>query len=392
MPSSGSKRCYPLTNPPCPASIGGDNHERARRAQEAGADTSVTGTAASGLAHSGSAQSTIAVPDVAVLGLLGSADENLRAAEDLLAADVHVRGNELSLTGEPADVAFAERVFAELITLARRGQPLTPDAVGRTIGMLSQGTESPAEVLSLDILSRRGRTIRPKTLNQKHYVDAIDAHTIVFGIGPAGTGKTYLAMAKAVQALQAKQVNRIILTRPAVEAGERLGYLPGTLFEKIDPYLRPLYDALHDMLDPESIPKLMAAGTIEVAPLAYMRGRTLNDAFILLDEAQNTTPEQMKMFLTRLGFGSRIVVTGDVTQVDLPGGQHSGLMVVREILNGVDDVYFAQLSSADVVRHKLVTDIVDAYARWDAAQAPVVSGGPAASRSGPQRGSSRRRR
>ena len=353
----------------------------------------MTGTAASGLAHSGSAQSTIAVPDVAVLGLLGSADENLRAAEDLLAADVHVRGNELSLSGQPADVAFAERVFAELITLARRGQLLTPDAVGRTIGMLSQGTtESPAEVLSLDILSRRGRTIRPKTLNQKHYVDAIDAHTIVFGIGPAGTGKTYLAMAKAVQALQAKQVNRIILTRPAVEAGERLGYLPGTLYEKIDPYLRPLYDALHDMLDPESIPKLMAAGTIEVAPLAYMRGRTLNDAFIILDEAQNTTPEQMKMFLTRLGFGSRIVVTGDVTQVDLPGGQRSGLMVVREILDGVDDVYFAQLSSADVVRHKLVTDIVDAYARWDAAQAPVVPGGPAAPRSGLQRGSSRRRR
>ena len=186
--------------------------------------------------------------------------------------------------------------------------------------MLSQGdAESPAEVLSLDIMSRRGRTIRPKTLNQKRYVDAIDSNTIVFGIGPAGTGKTYLAMAKAVQALQAKQVNRIILTRPAVEAGERLGFLPGTLYEKIDPYLRPLYDALHDMIDPESIPRLMQAGTIEVAPLAYMRGRTLNDAFIILDEAQNTTPEQMKMFLTRLGFGSKIVVTGDITQVDLPG-------------------------------------------------------------------------
>ena len=190
----------------------------------------------------------------------------------------------------------------------------------------------------------------------------------MFGIGPAGTGKTYLAMAKAVQALQTKMVNRIILTRPAVEAGERLGYLPGTLYEKIDPYLRPLYDALHDMLDPESIPKLMAAGTIEVAPLAYMRGRTLNDAFIILDEAQNTTPEQMKMFLTRLGFGSKIVVTGDVTQVDLPTGVRSGLHVVREILSDVDDVHFAQLSSADVVRHRLVADIVDAYARWDAAE------------------------
>jgi phosphate starvation-inducible PhoH-like protein len=188
----------------------------------------------------------------------------------------------------------------------------------------------------------------------------------VFGIGPAGTGKTYLAMAKAVQALQAKQVNRIILTRPAVEAGERLGFLPGTLFEKIDPYLRPLYDALHDMLDPESIPKLMAAGTIEVAPLAYMRGRTLNDAFIILDEAQNTTAEQMKMFLTRLGFGSKIVVTGDVTQVDLPGGATSGLRVVRDILDGVEDVHFATLSSQDVVRHKLVGRIVDAYAQYDA--------------------------
>jgi phosphate starvation-inducible PhoH-like protein len=313
----------------------------------------------------------LAVPDAALLALLGSRDESLRMAEELLDADVHVRGNELTLTGAPADVAFAERVFTELITLAERGQQVSADAVRRTVEMLGSGSgrhgESPAEVLSLDILSRRGRTIRPKTLNQKRYVDAIDAHTIVFGIGPAGTGKTYLAMAKAVQALQTKMVNRIILTRPAVEAGERLGYLPGTLYEKIDPYLRPLYDALHDMLDPESIPKLMAAGTIEVAPLAYMRGRTLNDAFIILDEAQNTTPEQMKMFLTRLGFGSKIVVTGDVTQVDLPTGVRSGLQVVREILSDVDDVHFAQLSSADVVRHRLVADIVDAYARWDAA-------------------------
>ena len=198
---------------------------------------------------------------------------------------------------------------------------LTPDAVQRSLGMLrdSRPSERPADVLSLNILSSRGRTIRPKTLNQKRYVDAIDNHTIVFGIGPAGTGKTYLAMAKAVQALQAKQVNRIILTRPAVEAGERLGFLPGTLNDKIDPYLRPLYDALHDMIDPDSIPRLMAAGVIEVAPLAYMRGRTLNDSFIVLDEAQNTSAEQMKMFLTRLGFGSKMVVTGDVTQVDLPG-------------------------------------------------------------------------
>ncbi|MBA2323986.1 MAG: PhoH family protein [Pseudonocardiales bacterium] len=688
------------------------------------------------------------LPESSLLALLGSRDENLRTAENLLDADVHVRGNELTLSGRPSDVAFAERVFAELVTLAGRGQQLGADTVRRTVAMLSEGDsegESPAEVLSLDILSRRGRTIRPKTLNQKRYVDAIDRHTIVFGIGPAGTGKTYLAMAKAVQALQAKQVNRIILTRPAVEAGESLGFLPGTLYEKIDPYLRPLYDALHDMLDPDSIPKLMAAGTIEVAPLAYMRGRaqpvatdvltpdgfrpigelrvgdlvvgsngeptpvlgvypqgekdifrvtaqdgastlccgehlwtvrtasdrrrdkpwrvletremigklraaharryelplltapvhhpardvpmdpyalglllgdgcltgsttpsystadpelaaalgaalpgvlvrhkdrgdyvlnrvraagevitlenpvtgalrelgllgtrshtkfvppeyllnapeirlgvlqglldtdggpvtqlmrtcrvqyattsarlrddvirlvrslggvaywrcrpvdgrrpglangrpvlyrhdayvidlrlpagiepfrlrrkrekylaaggggrpmrhidsiepagrahavciqvaasdslyvtenhllthnTLNDAFIILDEAQNTTPEQMKMFLTRLGFGSQIVVTGDVTQIDLPGGSQSGLMVVRDILAGVDDVHFAKLASTDVVRHRLVGDIVDAYARHDATQEP-------AGRLVPNRADRRRRR
>ena len=227
--------------------------------------------------------------------------------------------------------------------------------------------ERPAEVLTLNILSNRGRTIRPKTLNQKRYVDAIDQHTIVFGIGPAGTGKTYLAMAKAVQALQAKQVNRIILTRPAVEAGERLGFLPGTLYEKIDPYLRPLYDALHDMIDPESIPRLMTAGTIEVAPLAYMRGRTLNDAFIILDEAQNTSPEQMKMFLTRLGFGSKMVVTGDVTQVDLPGGHPQ--RAARRAGDPRRHRRRALLPSSpaqDVVRHRLVSDIVDAYGRWDA--------------------------
>jgi phosphate starvation-inducible PhoH-like protein len=312
------------------------------------------------------------VPESSLLTLLGSRDENLRTVENLLDADVHVRGNELTLSGAPADVAFAERVFTELLVLAGRGQQLGPDAVRRTVAMLSAADddgaegESPAEVLSLDILSRRGRTIRPKTLNQKRYVDAIDRYTIVFGIGPAGTGKTYLAMAKAVQALQSKQVNRIILTRPAVEAGESLGFLPGTLYEKIDPYLRPLYDALHDMIEPDSIPKLMAAGTIEVAPLAYMRGRSLNDAFIILDEAQNTTPEQMKMFLTRLGFGSQIVVTGDVTQVDLPGGVRSGLTVVRDILGDVDDIHFAQLTSTDVVRHRLVSEIVDAYSRYDA--------------------------
>ena len=312
------------------------------------------------------------VPPDLVVGLLGSADDNLRALEDSLSADVHVRGNTVTLTGSAADVALAERAVAELIAVVAGGQALSPDSVRRSVAMLAGAEEaSPAEVLTLDILSRRGRTIRPKTLNQKRYVDAIDANTVVFGIGPAGTGKTYLAMAKAVQALQSKQVTRIILTRPAVEAGERLGFLPGTLSEKIDPYLRPLYDALHDMMDPEAIPKLMSAGVIEVAPLAYMRGRTLNDAFIILDEAQNTTAEQMKMFLTRLGFGSKIVVTGDITQVDLPGGARSGLRAAVEILDGIDDIHFAQLTSADVVRHRLVSEIVDAYAR--AAEQPGLN-------------------
>ncbi|MFE7670961.1 PhoH family protein [Streptomyces albidoflavus] len=304
--------------------------------------------------------------------VLGSGDALLRVIEKAFpAADIHVRGNEISATGDPAEVALVQRLFDEMMLVLRTGQPMTEDAVERSIAMLrasEEGTgpqETPAEVLTQNILSSRGRTIRPKTLNQKRYVDAIDKHTVIFGIGPAGTGKTYLAMAKAVQALQSKQVNRIILTRPAVEAGERLGFLPGTLYEKIDPYLRPLYDALHDMLDPDSIPRLMAAGTIEVAPLAYMRGRTLNDAFIILDEAQNTNPEQMKMFLTRLGFESKIVITGDVTQVDLPTGTKSGLRQVQDILEGVDDVHFSRLTSEDVVRHKLVGRIVEAYEKYD---------------------------
>ncbi|GAB3264216.1 PhoH family protein [Kineosporia babensis] len=313
----------------------------------------------------------IVVPaEVNMVALLGTRDEVLRALERAFGrADVHVRGNEITVSGPFGEVALVERLIDELLAVVASGQALTPDAVERSIKMLRQQTaERPADVLTLNILSNRGRTIRPKTLNQKRYVDAIDEHTVVFGIGPAGTGKTYLAMAKAVQALQAKQVNRIILTRPAVEAGERLGFLPGTLTEKIDPYLRPLYDALHDMLDPDSIPRLMAAGTIEVAPLAYMRGRTLNDAFIILDEAQNTSPEQMKMFLTRLGFQSKIVVTGDVTQVDLPSGTQSGLRVVQDILEGVEDIHFARLTSTDVVRHRLVGEIVEAYGRWDVEQ------------------------
>ena len=321
-------------------------------------------------------QTKIVVPGAhSMVSLLGQRDELLAVIEKALRADVHVRGNEITITGARDDTDLAVRLFEELIDLLGKGEAISSETVDRALGMLHAHTpERPAEVLSLNILSSRGRTIRPKTVNQKRYVEAIDKHTIVFGIGPAGTGKTYLAMAKAVQALQGKQVNRIILTRPAVEAGERLGFLPGTLYEKIDPYLRPLYDALHDMLDPESIPRLMAAGTIEVAPLAYMRGRTLNDAFIILDEAQNTSPEQMKMFLTRLGFGAKIVVTGDVTQVDLPGGTQSGLKVVRDILTGLDDVAFPQLTSADVVRHKLVGEIVDAYARYDAENTAPRSG------------------
>jgi phosphate starvation-inducible PhoH-like protein len=319
----------------------------------------------------GGTQVKIVIPDDhSMVGLLGSRDELLHVIENAFKADIHVRGNEITITGAAKEIAVVARLFEELTQLVGSGAELTADAVERSVAMLRRKTRiGPAEVLNLDILSARGRTIRPKTLNQKRYVDAIDNHTVVFAIGPAGTGKTYLAMAKAVKALQAKEVTRIILTRPAVEAGERLGFLPGTLYEKIDPYLRPLYDALHDMLDPDAIPRFTAAGTIEIAPLAYMRGRTLNDSFIILDEAQNTSPEQMKMFLTRLGFGSRIVITGDVTQVDLPAGQLSGLRVVEDILDGVDDVYFCRLTSHDVVRHKLVADIVDAYERYDARKA-----------------------
>ena len=261
---------------------------------------------------------------------LGSHDEALRFIEaQFPAVDFHVRGNELAISGPAADVPRIMRLLNEVRGLVARGTVITPAVLQQLVSMLrTQSLQNPVEVLTHNILSSRGKTIRPKTLNQKNYVDAIDDNTVIFGIGPAGTGKTYLAMAKAVQALQQKEVTRIILTRPAVEAGERLGFLPGTLSDKIDPYLRPLYDALHEMMDPESIPRLIAAGTIEVAPLAYMRGRTLNDAFIILDEAQNTTPEQMKMFLTRLGFGSKMVVTGDVTQVDLPFGTRSGLRIV----------------------------------------------------------------
>ena len=302
----------------------------------------------------------IAIPMVA---LIGPHDDNLRAIEAAFpSVNITVRGNEITLRGPHFDCSHLENLFAELMVVIRSGNILTVDSVNRAIAMLeSKPVDHPAEVLSLNILTNRGRTIRPKTANQKRYVDAIEDHTITFGIGPAGTGKTYLAMAMAISALQNKSVNRIILTRPAVEAGEHLGFLPGTLSEKIDPYLRPLFDALHDMIDLETVPRLMQSGVIEVAPLAYMRGRSLNDAFIILDEAQNTTPEQMKMFLTRLGFGSKMVITGDVTQIDLPNGQHSGLRVVRDILDDIDDIAFLELTAEDVVRHRLIGDIVKAY-------------------------------
>ena len=310
--------------------------------------------------------------------LLGTGDGVLKQVEQALTGvDVLVRGNRITVTGAEEDVQACTAIIDELRAMLAAGVTLTPQVARETARMVIDAPRQslaadvstrPGAVLSRSILSSRGRTIRPKTQGQAAYVNAIEHHTITFGIGPAGTGKTYLAMAQAVAALQGKHVSRIILTRPAVEAGERLGFLPGTLSEKIDPYLRPLYDALHDMVDPESIPRLIEAGTIEVAPLAYMRGRTLNDAFIILDEAQNTTREQMKMFLTRLGFGSTMVVTGDITQVDLPGGTQSGLRAAREILRGVDDIAFCELGAQDVVRHRLVSDIITAYARDEAAR------------------------
>ncbi|RRD23896.1 PhoH family protein [Actinomyces bowdenii] len=332
------------------------------RAQDAPADPATGG--------SGRAVRTLALPaDLDPVALLGTRDEVLRAIEkgfpDL---DIHVRGTSVTVTGPAERVETVIVLISELIDISRTGAPLSADAVERAIGLL-EAAARPAEVLTEGILTAHGRTVRPKSLGQKAYTDAIDRAAITFGIGPAGTGKTYLAMAKAIDALARKRVSRIILTRPAVEAGESLGFLPGSLTDKIDPYLRPLYDALHDMLEPEALPRLMAAGTIEVAPLAYMRGRTLNDAFVILDEAQNTTPEQMKMFLTRLGFGSTMVVTGDTTQVDLPGGRPSGLVTVQRILKGVEGIAFCELGSADVVRHRLVGRIIEAYAQDEAQRA-----------------------
>ena len=296
-----------------------------------------------------------------MVALLGQRDAFLKLIESAFDCEILVRGNEITISGPPAEAERVGSIF---------GNELSDSAVGEAIQMIKGGNDDggvplrASEVLGDKLLTARGKGITPKTIGQKRYVDAIRSSTVTFAIGPAGTGKTYLAVATAVRALQEHQVSRLILTRPAVEAGERLGFLPGTLYEKIDPYLRPLYDALHDMVDPDSIPRLMSAGTIEVAPLAYMRGRTLNHAFIILDEAQNTTPEQMKMFLTRIGFGSKAVVNGDSTQTDLQSGQTSGLAVVQEILEGIEGIEFCHLGARDVVRHKIVQDIVEAYRRF----------------------------
>ena len=294
-----------------------------------------------------------------MVGLLGQRDELLRLVEDAFGdARIMVRGNEITVDG--GDAERVGKLFEELVVILQKGHTLDLANVGRTIDMV-KADERPSEVLTAEVMrSAKGRSVRPKTSGQKKYADAIAKNVITFGIGPAGTGKSYLAVALAVQALQNKQVERIILTRPAVEAGERLGFLPGDLMAKVDPYLRPLYDALFDMLGTEAVSRLMERAAIEVAPLAYMRGRTLNNSFIILDEAQNTTPEQMKMFLTRIGFGSKAVITGDVTQIDLEGGK-SGLINLEQILMNIDGMAFVRLDAKDVVRHKIVQDIVAAY-------------------------------
>jgi phosphate starvation-inducible PhoH-like protein len=299
-------------------------------------------------------------------GLLGSHDEHLKVIETAFpGVDIFVRGNEISVAGPGA--AEVAALFDELVLLLERGHLIDETSLGRSIDMIL-AHERPSDVLTTEVVRARGRVIRPKSAGQKRYVDAIASNVITFGIGPAGTGKSWLAVAMAVQALQRKDVSRIILTRPAVEAGERLGFLPGDLMAKVDPYLRPLYDALHDLVDDDAVERMLERHTVEVAPLAFMRGRTLNDSFIILDEAQNTTPEQMKMFLTRIGFGSKVVVTGDLTQLDVAGGR-SGLIALEHTLEGIDGIEFVHLGSRDVVRHRIVQDIVDAYGRVDAAKA-----------------------
>jgi phosphate starvation-inducible PhoH-like protein len=306
-----------------------------------------------------------------MVALLGQRDAFLKLIESAFDSHILVRGNEITITGPPDEAEKVGRIFEELLTLLERGHELTDSSVGEAINLIKGEADDgvgepmrPSDVLGDRLLTARGKGITPKTIGQKRYVDAIRSSTVTFAIGPAGTGKTYLAVATAVRALQERQVTRLILTRPAVEAGERLGFLPGTLYEKIDPYMRPLYDALFEMTGADTLSRLMERGTVEVAPLAFMRGRTLNDAFIILDEAQNTTPEQMKMFLTRIGFNSKAVVNGDATQTDLPNGQRSGLAVVQEILEEIEGISFCHLGARDVVRHKIVQDIVEAYRRF----------------------------
>jgi phosphate starvation-inducible PhoH-like protein len=302
-----------------------------------------------------------------MVALLGQRDAFLKLIESAFGAEILVRGNEITISGPPEEAERTSRIFEELLTLLERGHELSDSSVGEAIQLVKGAGDdggtpiSASDVLGDRLLTARGKGITPKTIGQKRYVDAIRSSTVTFAIGPAGTGKTYLAVATAVRALQEHQVSRLILTRPAVEAGERLGFLPGTLYEKIDPYMRPLYDALFEMTGADTLSSLIERGTVEVAPLAFMRGRTLNDAFIILDEAQNTTPEQMKMFLTRIGFGSKAVINGDATQTDLQSGQASGLAVVQEILEGIEGIEFCHLGARDVVRHKIVQDIVEAY-------------------------------
>ena len=315
-------------------------------------------------------QLKILVPDQThIAELVGQRDELLRRIEEEFSSDILVRGNEITIDGPEDDAKRAAIVFEELLTLLRQGQTLTAESVDRAVAMVKRdGGPRPSEVMGDTILAARGRPIRPKTAGQKRYVDAIRRDAVTFGIGPAGTGKTFLAVAMAVRALRDKEVSRIVLTRPAVEAGERLGFLPGDIAQKVDPYLKPLYDALFDMLEPGHYGRLAERGTIEVAPLAYARGRTFNDSFLILDEAQNTTPEQMKMFLTRLGLRSKAVVTGDITQIDLPEGQRSGLNVVQDILRDIKGLEFVYLEATDVVRHRIVQDIVEAYGRYERQQ------------------------
>jgi phosphate starvation-inducible PhoH-like protein len=303
-----------------------------------------------------------------IVDLVGQRDELLRQIEGEFSSDILVRGNEITITGPNEDAERAATVFEELLVLLRQGQTLTTDSVDRAVKMVKTDEgPRPSDVMGDTLVSIRGRPIRPKTAGQKRYVDAIRNNTLTFGIGPAGTGKSYLAVAMAVKALRDKEVSRLVLTRPAVEAGERLGYLPGDIAQKVDPYLKPLYDALYEMLEPGNYGRLAERGTIEVAPLAFMRGRSLNDSFIILDEAQNTTPEQMKMFLTRVGMRSKVVVTGDVTQIDLPEGQLSGLKVVQNILRDIKGLEFVYLDAMDVVRHKIVQEIVEAYRTYEEA-------------------------